>query len=57
MGKYLQNLIAQGADPVLIAKLGGDLPADAAPVGDDTADDTPAPRKPATKPRKRTAKR
>ena len=56
MGKYLQNLIAQGADPVLIAKLGGDLPADAAPVGDDTADDTPAPRKPA-KPRKRTAKR
>jgi len=55
MGKYLDNLIAQGADPVLIAKLGGDLPADAAPV-DDTATDAPAPRK-VSKPRKRTAKR
>jgi len=56
MGKYLDNLIAQGADPVVIAKLGGDLPADAAPVADDTATDAPAPRK-VSKPRKRTAKR
>lgn len=55
MSKYVQNLIAQGADPVLIAKLGGHPRADAAPV-DDTATDSPAPRK-ISKPRKRTAKR
>lgn len=57
MGKYLDNLIAQGADPVLIAKLADSSPGDAAPVADDTAnDEAPAPRKP-SKPRKRAAKR
>lgn len=48
--KYLQNLIEQGADPVLIAKLGG-LPAPAS---------SPEPEKPAKaakKPAKATKKK
>ena len=50
MSKYVANLIAQGADPVLIAKLGGQ-PVAAGPDG--TADD-PAP---SPSPVKRTARK
>ena len=60
MDKYLQNLIDQGADPVLVAKLSTAAPgevrgprtADPAPAPSPPTDDAPKPKKrPVRKPR------